>query len=157
MSAMVSDAQNPDTYWVLPSSTDSLIDGIDTLHYVAINRSIQPQNKLILFFPGTLGKASYYTDLLNTGANLGFHVIGLSYQNPVPIRDICTASFDTTCHERARSEVWFGNDEHNVINVDTANSIYYRTVRLLQYLDTSFPLDNWGNIWMLMIVSFGKK
>lgn len=129
---------------IQPSATDTLIDGTDTVHYVAINTTSQLRNKLLLFFPGTGGRSEDFTFFLNLGANEGYHTIGLSYENAISPEYLCYSSPDTTCFTRARNEILFGYNQHMVINVDTANSIYYRTVALLNYLSINYPSENWG-------------
>jgi hypothetical protein len=133
-----------DSLYIKPSITDALIDGRDSLHYVAINRIVNDQNKLVLFFPGTGALTSEYTKFLNTAANLGLHTIGLSYENEISPEFLCLTTTDTTCFDRARNEIIFGWNQHAVIDVDGNNSIYYRTVKLLKYLDAAYPADNWG-------------
>ncbi len=134
-----------DSIYISPSSTTEIfINGNDSPHYIAINRTINQQNKLLLFFPGTGALTSEYTKFLNTAANLGMHAIGLSYENDISPEFLCLTTPDTTCHDRARNEIIFGWNQHSVVDVDVNNSIYYRTVKLLKYLDTAYPLDNWG-------------
>lgn len=133
-----------DSIYIKPSTTDILINGKDSLHYVSINRTMNQQNKLLLFFPGTGALTSEYTKFLNTSANMGLHTIGLSYENDISPEFLCLTAPDTTCFDRARNEIIFGWNQHQAINVDQHNSIYYRTVKLLKYLDTEYPMDNWG-------------
>lgn len=132
-----------DSIYIRPSATDPFINGIDSLHYVAINRTVSSCNKLLLFLPGTGAQTSQYTRFLNTSANLGLHSIGLSYENELAPEFLCLLNKDTTCFERARFENWFGEDMHPAINVDGYNCIYYRLVKLLLYLNEVNPDDHW--------------
>ena len=97
-----------DSIYIKPSTTDILINGKDSLHYVSINRTMNQQNKLLLFFPGTGALTSEYTKFLNTSANLGLHTIGLSYENDISPEFLCLTTPDTTCFDRARNEIIFG-------------------------------------------------
>lgn len=105
-----------DSLFVKPSASDALIDGKDSLHYVAINRVVNKQNKLLLFFPGTGALTSEYTRFLNTAANLGFHTIGLSYENDISPEFLCLTTPYTTCFDRARNEII--HDKKNSIAID---------------------------------------
>lgn len=130
---------------VLPSETDPNINGNNPPHYVYLDSSVSPINKLQLFIPGTNATPWDYRMFQQTAANLGYHSIGLTYENLQSINiQICPATQDPTCHGRARQEVWFGEDTHDSISVNYDNSIINRFLKLLKYLDTNYPTENWG-------------
>jgi hypothetical protein len=130
---------------VLPSTTDSNINGNNPPHYAYLNNSVNQINKLLLFIPGTNATPWDYRMFQQTAANLGYHSIGLTYENLQSINiQICPATQDPTCHGRARREVWFGEDTHDSISVNYNNSIINRFLKLLKYLDTNYPTENWG-------------
>jgi hypothetical protein len=130
---------------VYPNQTDTGINGINQHHYAYINDTVPALNKLCLFFPGTNALPWDYRLFQKTAANLGYHVIGLCYENLESINfDLCLATHDTTCHRRARYEVWFGQDTHDSLNITYPNSIVNRLLKLLKYLDTNYPSENWG-------------
>ncbi|MFW5725829.1 MAG: BPSS1187 family protein, partial [Bacteroidota bacterium] len=131
------------SYKIAPSATNPAIDGRDTLHFASIDRTATPLGKLFVFFPGTGASPGEYTLIVQTAARLGYHAIGLSYENEIPPEFLCITSADTTCHERSRREIWFGENVHEAINVDVDNSIYNRLVQLLKYLQTQHADDNW--------------
>jgi len=130
---------------VLPSTTDSNINGNNPPHYAYLDNSVNQINKLLLFIPGTNATPWDYRMFQQTAANLGYHSIGLTYENLQSINiQICPATQDPTCHGRARREVWFGEDTHDSISVNYNNSIINRFLKLLKYLDTNYPTKNWG-------------
>lgn len=98
----------------------------------------------MLFLPGTNAIPVDYDDVLITAAELGYHSIGLSYENLFSINlEVCPQTTDPTCHGRARREIWLGEDAHDSITVDEPNAIINRTVKLLRYLDTTHPDEGW--------------
>ncbi len=144
---------------IRPSQTDSAITTEDEFHYTYITTAAR--NKLFLFFPGTGGLPQHYQLVLRTAANLGFHAIGLRYPNAIAINDVCALTLDTTCHRRARLEILDGTDRHPTIAVNRTNSIENRLIKLLKYLRTNYPAENWQQyltndsviVWNKMIVS----
>jgi hypothetical protein len=137
-------AQNM-SYFIPPQDTDPQIDINLEAHYVAINRFVRPKNQLFLFFPGTGGTPFFQQQLSNTAANLGFHAIGLNYPNDQAVNMICGgASADLDCYAKVRLEIKDGADRTPLVNVNRANSIENRLIKLLQYLDKRFPDDRWG-------------
>ncbi len=129
---------------VLPSHTDSSIDGNNASHYTYVNKSVASRHKLLLFFPGTNGTPWDYRLFQQTAADMGYHVVGLSYENLASINiNICPRTFDSTCHGRARYEIWFGEDQHASIEISYANSVMNRLLMLLQYLEMNYPEENW--------------
>jgi hypothetical protein len=145
---------------VRPNTADPLSGAPNNFHFIYTNPSVPQKNKLFLFFPGTGAVPFNYREILKHAANLGYHSIGLSYPNSLAINQICLSSTDTTCHSRARLEVFDGTDRHPDIQVDSNNSIQRRALRLLQYLENNFPGENWGQfyngneiIWSKLILS----
>lgn len=130
---------------ILPSQTDPAIDGNSVANYCYLNPAVSPINKLLVFFPGTNAEPWDYRLFQQTAAGMGYHVIGLSYENLESINiDICPATHDSTCHRRARYEIWFGQDTHDSLDVTYSNSVMNRLLKLLNYLDNHYPTENWG-------------
>jgi hypothetical protein len=137
---------NPDItlHIIAPADTDENIDGNPEPNYVLLNNSTDPLGKLMLYFPGTTARPYDYLKFSKTAANMGFHVISLSYENLASVNYIaCGQTTDTTCHRRAREEIWFGEDNHEIIDVDFNNSIINRLEKLLNYLAANFPQEGW--------------
>jgi hypothetical protein len=75
---------------------------------------------------------------------LGYHVIGLSYQNDVGVDAICKGSADPDCSGNIRLEIIDGVDRSTLVNVTAANSIDNRLAKLLVYLDAQYPYEGWS-------------
>lgn len=131
------------TFYVQPYETDNAYPNSGDSNYVAINTNVPPLNKLLLYMGGTKSSPKNTTLFLNLAANLGYHAISLTYPNSISIQS-CSLSPDGQCHENFRQEACYGTPLNSSINIDTLNSIYTRTIKLLQYLNTQYPSDNWG-------------
>lgn len=145
---------------IAPNTADPLSGTPNNYHFVYTNPNVAQKDKLFLFFPGTGGVPYGYRQILKLAANLGYHAIGLMYPNDIAINDLCASVSDTTCHSRARLEVFDGTDRHPNITVDENNCIKRRTQKLLQYLAANYPDESWGQYmdgdsiqWNKIIVS----
>ena len=132
---------------VLPAVADPQSGSPTNLHFAYINPAVTPKNKLFLFFPGTGGVALNYQLIARHAANLGYHAISLTYPSDVSINQLCVNVADTTCHSRARMEVFDGLDRHPGLAVDSFNCIRRRTLKLLQHLNAAFPAESWGQFY----------
>lgn len=129
---------------ILPSETDSTIDGVNNHHYAYLNTEVESLNKLLLYIPGTNANPWDYRLFKQTAANLGYHSIGISYENLVSLNiEVCPGTQDPTCHGRARREVWFEEDLHDSLEVNYNNSIINRVVKFLNYLSENYADENW--------------
>lgn len=129
---------------ILPVNTDASINGSNDPHFIYVNHAVPALNKLLLFFPGTNASGQDYTLFLQTAANLGYHVIGLDYENDISVNLlVCPATRDPSCHGRARNEIWFGMNEHDSVFVNPDNSIINRLNKLLHYLTIQYPNEAW--------------
>lgn len=129
-----------------PHMCDPLTDGVHAIHLAYRNYDVALRHELLLFFPGTHATPWMYRDVLHTAADMGYHVIGLSYENTASINfDVCpSGTTDETCHRRAREEIWFGVDQHDQLDVDPANAIVNRLETLLNYLERHYRGEGWG-------------
>jgi hypothetical protein len=82
---------------------------------------------------------------------LGYHVIGLVYQNDVEVVVPCGGSFnpsghslDPNCSGNQRLEVLTGADVSATVSVTPANSIDNRLAKVLGYLADQFPAEGWS-------------
>lgn len=130
---------------IYPNETDIKINGHNAPQLSYLNPEVQNNNKLLLFIPGTNATPNDYKMFLRTAANIGYHTIGLTYENLKSINiEICPATQDPTCHGRARREIWFGEDTHDSITINYENSILNRLTKFLKYLELNYPNENWG-------------
>jgi hypothetical protein len=142
---------------IKPITTDASINGHNEPHYVLLNNSSKKLNKLLLYFPGTTARPFDYLKFGKTAADMGYHVINLSYENNESINiDICGQTKDTTCHHRSRYEIWFGEDRHEKINITYPNSIINRLTKLLIHLQELYPNETWGQFLLNNKINWEK-
>jgi hypothetical protein len=135
-------------HMVRPAVTSPDIAGLQEPHHIIWNSDINKLNKLLVYFPGTGARPYDYLKFCKTAANMGFHAISLSYENQLAVNyHACGKSTDTTCHRRARHEIWFGEDTHEIIEVDFNNSIINILQYLLVYLIENHPDENWSQYY----------
>jgi uncharacterized protein (TIGR03437 family) len=132
------------TLFVAPQDTDAQIDLDLENHYVALNRSSAARNQLFVFFPGTGAVPFNYLQIANLAADMGYHAIGLNYPNPQPVNSLCAVGTDLDCYGNVRREIIDGTDRSSLVNVNRANSIENRLIKLLLYLHNRFPNDGWN-------------
>lgn len=131
--------------FISPISTDVAINTYTDNHYVYFKRDIAPINKLCIFLPGSGAKPENYKLFVQKAGNMGYHSIGLMYPNPSGIYNngTCETSPDNDCFYKLRLETLRGTNESTLIDVNEANSIINRVKKILQYLQTQYPTDNW--------------
>jgi hypothetical protein len=129
---------------VPPQTTDPAIDQALSPHYVWLDTAARSNQLLLVFMPGTGGVPGSFQLLEQEAARLGYHVIGLMYPDAVNIGLLCTNSPDTGCYEKARLEILDGVDRSDLIDVNAANSIDHRLLKVLELLAAEFPDEDWG-------------
>ena len=136
------DILTPGTYLIEPIETDPDYAANEKSHYIV--SSTEPSvNKMFLFIGGSFSVPKNYQIICDFVASIGFDVISLSYPNYVATAPLGTSS-DALVFDDYRDEICFGNSVSKLVSVDQLNSIYTRTVKLLLYLNTAYPDQNWG-------------
>jgi len=131
---------------IIPSLTDAGTDNAFGYHQTYLNTATTPLNKLFLFLPGSNSSPFGYDGIQKLAANEGYHVLGISYSNAT-ISPLCSGSSDSLCFDKVRNEVIDGINRTNLVDVNEANSINNRVLKALQYLNTNFPNEYWGQFY----------
>lgn len=129
---------------IAPQATDPAIDRALADHYVWLDPAARANRKLLVFLPGTNNVPAGWQLLEQEAARLGYHVIGLMYQNDVGVDVTCRSSPDPDCSGNMRMEIIDGIDRSSLVTVTPANSIDNRLAKLLVYLDDQFPTEGWS-------------
>jgi hypothetical protein len=130
---------------IKPSTTDATIATFDAdSNFVYLNQGIPAKNLLLIHLPGTFGEPKRATLFGSLAANLGFHSIGLMYPNVPTVGSFCTNNTDLTCFENVRREIIEGLDYSPEISIQQNEAIYNRIKKLLSYLSTNYPSENWS-------------
>ena len=108
---------------VAPRATDPAIDRALANHYVWLDTTARGNPKLLVFMPGNNNQPAGWLRLEQEAARLGYHVIGLMYQNDVTVVQVCLGSPDPDCSGKLHLEVQDGIDRSSLVNVTPANGI----------------------------------
>ncbi len=127
-------------FYVKPQQTDASYPPQDS-HMVAFNTTTQ-NGKLFLFIGGTFSTPKNYDYITRHAASLGFDAVNVTYPNSV-LTTLLAGSADSLAFNKFRQEICFGTQVSSAVSVDTLNSIYTRTVKLLQFL-AQLSSHNWG-------------
>lgn len=153
-------ATSTNAYYIAPKVTDPAITTGLSNHFVSVQSGGTLKNTLYVFLPGTYRNPTNSRATTEKAASLGYHAIGLMYDNRVAGNPLCSKTGDITCHSRARHEVIDGVDRHPSVDVNTANSLVNRLTKLLIYLNKTRPTQGWGQYlvngspnWSKIIVS----
>jgi hypothetical protein len=128
---------------VRPSQTDPGITQYNNFHFIFINTNVPARGQLFVFLPGTDGVPAGYTNVARTAANLGFHSVGLMYPNGVTMNSLCADSTNPDCYAEARLAVINGGTNAE-ISISATDCITNRLVKLIQYLSSHNPSQNWS-------------
>jgi hypothetical protein len=131
---------------IIPSLTDAGIDNAFGYHQTFVNTAVTSLNKLFLFLPGSNSSPFGYDEVQKLAANRGYHSLGISYSNAT-ISPLCASENDSLCFDKVREEVIEGIDKTTKVSVNATNSINNRLLKALQYLNTNFPAENWGQFY----------
>jgi hypothetical protein len=155
--AQVDDQASLVLHLVDPRVTDPEITWVPAVdpqlakHYVWLDPSVRGNPKLLVFMPGANNVPGSWQLLEQEAARLGYHVIGLVYQNDVEVVVPCGGSFnpsghslDPNCSGNQRLEVLTGADVSATVSVTPANSIDNRLAKVLGYLADQFPAEGWS-------------
>src|SRR6187549_3620168 len=130
------------TFYVNPILTDTSYAAGQDSHLVVRNTTTT-LHKLFLFIGGTGSSTQGYQTISNFAGNLGFDVINLSYPNTVSAASLANSS-DSMVFNNYRQEVCYGTPLSPDVTVDSLNSIYTRTIKLIHYLNATYPTQNWS-------------
>jgi Secretion system C-terminal sorting domain len=130
------------TFFVKPIQTDINYAAVQDSNLVVRNTTTNI-NKLFLFIGGTGSNTKSYQTISNFAGNLGYDVINLSYPNTVSAASL-GSSPDSMVFNKYRQEVCYGTPLSPDVTIDTLNCIYTRTVKLINYLNSTYPTQNWN-------------
>src|SRR6056297_1612894 len=131
-------------FFVKPAETYHAYTALQDSHFVAVDQTANSLNKLLFYMGGTTSTTKNIKLFLKLAANLGYHAVSVAYPNATSAQSACGYSTDTECFEKFRQEACFGTPLCDSIDIDTLNSLNTRTLKLIQYLDSLYPAQGWG-------------
>ncbi len=110
--------------------------------------------KLVLFLPGSGGKPACCTDFLQAAAGLGFHVIGLTYDNATAVGSRCLDNL--SCYGEVRQNVFNGTDPTPYSALTPQEGIEARLAATLRYLGRKYPDEQWTRFVAKRLPAYGS-
>lgn len=128
-----------------PSQTDPAITTFnDTFQiaYLQITPSFR-KDLLYVFIPGTGGAPTPFTEILSAAADSGYYSFGIGYNSQTPIEELAGDNPDDKTVENILEEYLTGNDVSPKVTFTKANSFENRITKMILYLDSLTPSENW--------------
>lgn len=139
--------------WIKPQTTDEQIDNWLEPHYVARDKSVQSQQKLLVFLSGSFGFPERQQLIIKQATKLGYDAINLRYPNSWTVGRLCKRNKNLDCYGNIRQEILTGIDSSSLIEVNQANSLENRLVKLLQYLNWQQYLEANSPKWEAIMIA----
>ena len=130
------------TFYIKPVLTEPNYSAAQDSHMLVRNTAIN-KDKLFLFIGGSNSETRNYKRIAEFAGNLGFDVINMAYPNSVTAVSLANSS-DSLVFDNYRQEIAYGTNLSAAVSVDSLNAIYTRLVHLLNYLETTYPSQNWS-------------
>jgi len=106
----------------------------------------RPVPKLFVFLPGTGGNPKNVNKFLRwIVKNKNLRVIGLQYNNVPAVVQLCPKDNDPNSSENFRKKRIYGVNATSLVDDLPQESIMNRLVKLLQFLHSNHPQQNWGD------------
>ncbi len=128
---------------VKPSLTDHAINTFDSDSAAYICPKATPRERLLVFLAGTGGTGTGAVYFCSTAAEQGYHAVNVTYPSSIAATIVRNES-DRNAFFNLRLEIIEGGDKSKFIEVNRANSIENRLIKLLHYLDKNRPAEKWG-------------
>ena len=130
---------------VAPNQTDAAITTINNPLQTAYVQTIASFRKdlLYVFIPGTGGAPTPFGEILSAAADSGYYSFGIAFNGQKPIEELAGDNPDDKTVENILEEYLTGNDVSPKVNVTKANSFENRITKMILYLDSLTPGENW--------------
>jgi hypothetical protein len=125
-----------------PSTTDPRISGPADANLTMIGPRSSWNGLALVFLPGSGGRPQCCRSFLREAAVLGYHAIGLTYDNTVAVGARCLN--DLACYGEVRTNVFDGADPTAFSDVTPSDGVEHRLAALLGTLARRYPHEGWG-------------
>lgn len=128
---------------IVPSAIDPETDRFPQSHHtLMVPTGIERRDELFLMLPGTGNHGTAFDAVATVAAHAGYAVLVLAYDSELNHAGICAeVPLDEmeACRTAVIHEKIYGTDETDLIDVDEADSIVGRAVRVLNAADAEYP------------------
>jgi hypothetical protein len=142
------------THEVLPTTADAKGLGPDFPSLAMVGAPATWNGRLVVFLPGSGGKPSCCEMFLAEAVLLGFHAIGLTYNNTTAVGVRCLNNL--SCYGIVRQNVFNGTDPSTYSAVPREDGVEHRLVALLSYLEHRYPKEGWRNFLVGQVPDYGS-
>ncbi len=136
-----------DEYRVAPEATDPAITTQtigDPVQYAYLPQNpLLRKDRLFVFIPGTISTPSSYNDVCQTAAYSGYYSFAVAYSNISPVEAYAGLNPDDHTVENILEEFLTGNNTSNRLTVTRANSFENRIIKMIAFMDSLRPDQNW--------------
>ncbi len=143
---------------IRPTPVDPLVTGPDSPNLAMVGRASHFNGRLLVFLPGTGGQPGCCQLFLRAAVSLGYHAIGLTYNNQTAVGARCLN--DLSCFGTVRRNEFDGADPSAFISLPARDGIEHRLASLLSYLAAHYPREGWRHFlahrlpnWRLIVMS----
>jgi hypothetical protein len=130
------------TLTVRPSATDQGLAGPNDPNLAVLGPRASWNGLLLVFLPGSGGQPACCSMFLDEAATLGYHAVGLTYDNTVAVGSRCLN--DLSCYGAVRQDVFDGSDPTAPTAIVPRDGVEHRLAALLATLARTHPGDGWG-------------
>ena len=130
-------------YRIKPSTADPRVSRFDDANLIMFAAG-GSQQRLFVYLPGTGGKPSSGSALLNVATRSGYRAISLEYDNIPSVSEACFDNSSPNCAAEVREKRVFGVDDTRLIDDLPAESIVQRLSSLLRRLAQDHPGEYWN-------------
>jgi hypothetical protein len=131
------------THVVSPAATDPRLSGPDASDLAMVGPRSSWNGLLLVFLPGSGGQPACCRLFLDEAATLGYHALGLTYENTVAVGIRC--GNDLACYGAVRQNVFDGADPGAPTHLSAENGVEHRLAALLATLARDHPTGGWGS------------
>lgn len=132
---------------VEPQQTDAAITTQtvgDPLQYAYLpQNALLRKDVLFVFIPGTFSTPGSYNDVCEAAAQSGYYSFGVAYSNLSPVEFYEGLNPTDSTVRDILNEFLTGNNTSPRVTVTRANSFENRIIKMISYLDSLNPAENW--------------
>lgn len=141
-----------------PAQVDASVTGPQDPSLALTRRRSHSNELLLVFLPGTGGKPGCCQLFMRSAVALGYHAIGLTYNNQTAVGARCLNDLD--CFGAVRQNVFDGTSPTAFSDLPPRDGIEHRLVSLLSYLSAHYRHEGWGRflshghpVWSRIVMS----
>lgn len=146
------------THHVLPTQANRSVTGPNDPSIAMAGPRSRSNGLLVVFLPGTGGKPACCQLFLREAVSLGYHAIGLTYNNDAAVGSVCLN--DLGCFGLVRRNRFDGTSPSAYSSLPPQDGIASRLTAVLSYLRAHYPHEGWGSfvrrgapVWSHIVVA----